>query len=159
LRSENNLKIIHKKFFRVKNSFYICFINQLKTLTMKKLVLIRFGQVRPIPAVTEALMPHMLPGAVALPFPGAVVPIFDTNSEVDVVAKGIRATGVNFILYEASQDGTMPADIVINAAKVATGATQPTAEPTLDEVIAKMREHGRDSLTAREIQILENGLS
>lgn len=129
---------------------------------MKKLVLVRFGQVRPIPAVTEALKPHMLPGAaVALPFPGAVVTIMDTNSNVEDIAKDVHATGVNFLIYEANEDGTLPAEVMVNLSKFATvanSASLGSVDPTLDQVIEKMRREGRESLTAREIQILENGL-
>jgi len=128
---------------------------------MKKIVLIRFGQVRPIPAVTEALKPHMLPGAMALPFPGAVVTLMNTNSNVEDIARGIHATGVNFLIYEANEDETMPAEVMVNLSKfttVANPATVGERVPTLDEVIAKMREHGQESLTALEIQILKNGL-
>ena len=128
---------------------------------MKKLVLIRFGQVRPIPAVTEALKAHMLPGAMAIPFLSAVVSIFDTESPLESVANDIHATGVNFLLYEAHRDGTMPAEVMANLQKVATVANPATTTeriPTLDEVIEKLRREGRESLTALEIKILENGL-
>lgn len=65
---------------------------------MKRFALIRFGSV-PNPDVTMALQSHIdLSRSVAFPIPGAVMSIFDTESDPIQIAADVRAVGVQFII-------------------------------------------------------------
>lgn len=127
----------------------------------KTLVFVRFGERRIVPQITEALKPHMLRAQI-VPFPGAVVTLMETESTLEEVANSAHAVGANFLLFEVDmENGKMPNEVMANLTKIATvanGVSAGSADPTLDQVIEKMRTHGRESLTALEIKILENGL-
>ena len=64
---------------------------------MEKLILVRFGQA-PSPAVSMALRPHIVGQAFAGPIPGAIMSVFNTESNLETVCNDIKATGAFFLL-------------------------------------------------------------
>lgn len=126
---------------------------------MKKLVLIRIGQV-PNPQVTAALIPHMTGRPVAFPIPGAIVSIFDTESSLHEVSESVKETGAFFFLTELENSKiNLPEEVMELVGLRDQPQDQPqSAEQTVDEILDLIRERGVEVLTEEQKRILEQGL-
>jgi len=128
---------------------YICSIKQ--STNMKKLTLVRFGQV-PNPQVTAALAPHIIGKAIALPVPGAIVSIFNTESSIETGSDSVKGTGVFFFIMDAAaSDSHLPEEIQAAIDKVFGGSAHTTSpvtrEYTIDELLDLINQNGIEALT------------
>jgi hypothetical protein len=124
---------------------------------MTKLFLIRFGQT-PSPIVSNALIPHMVGKATALPIPGAVLSIFNTESSIEDVRASIEETGAFFILTD-NAELVLPQPLMEAIEKVFPSGAQPVKEDkplTMDEILDLISQNGIESLTPAQKQQLEN---
>lgn len=124
---------------------------------MTTLALIRFGQT-PNPIVSQALAPHIIGKAVALPVPGAILSIFNTESSVDDVRESVQATGVFFILSDRAQLA-LPQPLMDAIADAFPNDGEPAKDDnplTMDEILDLISQNGIESLTSAQKQQLEN---
>ena len=125
---------------------------------MEKLVLVRFGQA-PSPVVSRALAPHIVGQAVAVPVPGAILSVFNTDSNLDQVCDDIKATGAFFILARFNDINIELPDEIISVIHQAMGTSTPRETErvyTMDELLDLISKNGIDSLTQDQRQQLEN---
>ena len=127
---------------------------------MKRLTLVRFGQV-PNPQVTAALAPHIIGKAIALPVPGAIVSIFNTESSIETVSDSVKGTGAFFFIMDnAASDAHLPEEIQAAIDKVFGGSdpagTQTSREYTVDELLDLINQNGIESLTPDQKRQLDN---
>lgn len=125
---------------------------------MKQIVILRFGD-RPNPAVTEALMPHMAGQSIALPVPGAIMSIIQTESSVDQVTEALKQVGVFFFCFERKDSGSqLPPELAAAIETVLeTPRTPVPREWSVDEILDLISQHGIESLTPEQRAILERG--
>ena len=64
---------------------------------MKKLFLVRFGSA-PNPAVSQALMPHIVGKAFAAPIPGAILSVFNTQSSEETNLVNRYKVAIDYLL-------------------------------------------------------------
>jgi hypothetical protein len=130
---------------------------------MKKIVIIRFGSSAPMPQVSAALKRHIADPqtAIAMPVPGGVVSIFDTESSESEVAADVKAAGALFFIFPFDRASmNLPAEVMQGIDRL-YGTSAPTpiaARPaplTIDQVLEKIADSGMESLTPEEIAILE----
>jgi len=124
---------------------------------MTTFALIRFGQT-PSPIVSQALAPHIIGKAVAVPIPGAILSIFNTESSVDEVRESVQATGVFFILSDRAQLA-LPQPLMDAITKAFPNDGEPAKEDnalTMDEILDLISQNGIESLTPAQKQQLEN---
>jgi hypothetical protein len=125
---------------------------------MTKLFLIRFGQT-PSPIVSNALAPHIVGKASALPIPGAVLSIFNTESSIEDVRASIEETGAFFILTD-NAELVLPQPLMAEIEKVFPSGAQPVKEDktlTMDDILDLITQNGIESLTPSQLQILRSG--
>ena len=125
---------------------------------MEKLVLVRFGQA-PSPVVSRALAPHIVGQAVAVPVPGAILSVFNTDSNLDQVCDDIKATGAFFILARFNDINIELPDEIISVIHKAMGTSTPRETErvyTMDELLDLISKNGIDSLTQDQRRQLEN---
>jgi hypothetical protein len=125
---------------------------------MEKLVLVRFGQA-PSPVVSRALAPHIVGQAVAVPVPGAILSVFNTDSNLDRVCDDIKATGAFFILARFNDINIELPDEIISVIHQAMGTSTPRETErvyTMDELLDLISKNGIDSLTQDQRRQLEN---
>jgi hypothetical protein len=130
---------------------------------MKKLVIIRFGSSAPMPQVSAALKRHITDPqtAIAMPVPGGVVSIFDTESSESEVAEDVKAAGALFFIFPFNRAAMhLPAEVMQGIDRLyGTSAPTPVATRpaplTIDQVLEKIADSGMESLTPEEIAILE----
>jgi hypothetical protein len=125
---------------------------------MEKLVLVRFGQA-PSPVVSRALAPHIVGQAVAVPVPGAILSVFNTDSNLDQVCDDIKATGAFFILARFNDINIELPDEIISVIHQAMGTSTPRETErvyTMDELLDLISKNGIDSLTQDQRRQLEN---
>lgn len=125
---------------------------------MKKLVLIRIGQV-PNPQVTEALVPHMTGRPVAFPIPGAIVSVFDTPHSIEEVSESVKETGVFFFLVEFDKMQMHLPEEIMQIVSRAIGERPRVQEEdlTIDDVLDLITRNGIESLTPAQRRILDQG--
>jgi hypothetical protein len=124
---------------------------------MTTLALIRFGQT-PNPIVSQALAPHIIGKAVAVPVPGAILSVFNTESSVDDVRESVQATGVFFILSDRAQLA-LPQPLMDAIADAFPNDGEPAKDDkplTMDEILDLISQNGIESLTSAQKQQLEN---
>ena len=124
---------------------------------MTTLALIRFGQT-PNPIVSQALAPHIIGKAVAVPVPGAILSVFNTESSVDDVRESVQATGVFFILSDRAQLA-LPQPLMDAIADAFPNDGEPTKDDkplTMDDILDLISQNGIESLTSAQKQQLEN---
>jgi len=124
---------------------------------MTTLALIRFGQT-PSPIVSQALAPHSVGKAVAVPVPGAILSVFNTESSVDDVRESVQATGVFFILSDRAQLA-LPQPLMDAIADAFPNDGEPAKDDkplTMDEILDLISQNGIESLTSAQKQQLEN---
>ena len=125
---------------------------------MEKLVLVRFGQA-PSPVVSRALAPHIVGQAVAVPVPGAILSVFNTDSNLDRVCDDIKETGAFFILARFNDINIELPDEIISVIHQAMGTSTPRETErvyTMDELLDLISKNGIDSLTQDQRRQLEN---
>jgi hypothetical protein len=125
---------------------------------MEKLVLVRFGQA-PSPVVSRALAPHIVGQAVAVPVPGAIMSVFNTDSNLDQVCDDIKATGAFFILARFNDINIELPEEIISVIHQAMGTPTPRETErvyTMDELLDLISKNGIDSLTDDQRRQLEN---
>jgi hypothetical protein len=124
---------------------------------MEKLVLVRFGQA-PSPVVSRALAPHIVGQAVAVPVPGAILSVFNTDSNLDRVCDDIKETGAFFILARFNDINIELPEELIQVIHKAMGTSPHETERvyTMDELLDLISKNGIDSLTQDQRQQLEN---
>ena len=139
---------------------------------MQKVVVFRFGPPIPIPPITNALIPHFASGKpMAIPVPGGVMSVFNTNSTIDEIATSIKGTElpIIFFVFAYSRTSTvLPtelADAIADALgdEVAEASTVMPNEPsatvgTYDQILDKINATGMSSLTEAELAVLKAGL-
>lgn len=125
---------------------------------MKKLVLIRIGQV-PNPKVTEALAPHMTGRPIAFPIPGAIVSVFDTPHSIEEVSESVKETGVFFFLVEFDKMQMHLPEEIMQIVSRAIGERPRVQEEdlTIDDVLDLITRNGIESLTPAQRRILDQG--
>lgn len=124
---------------------------------MEKLVLVRFGQT-PNLAVSMALRPHIVGPAFAGPIPGAIMSVFNTESNLETVCNDIKATGAFFLLARYNDMNIELPEPLIEAINTVMG-TQPAPTRrvyTMDELLDIIREVGIDNLTQDQRDQLES---
>ena len=100
----------------------------------------------------------MVGKATALPIPGAVLSIFNTESSIEDVRASIEETGAFFILTD-NAELVLPQPLMAEIEKVFPSGAQPVkeAEPlTMDEILDLISQNGIESLTPAQKQQLEN---
>ena len=135
---------------------------------MRKIVFLRFGPPIMIPEINQALRPHFAAdqSAKAFPMPGGVMSVFSTESSLEQVADSVKALNmpIPFFVFEYRPEmSSLPKQIedAVNDNTPAHDAppNEEVAEPTVDEILEKITEHGIESLTEREREILNAGKS
>lgn len=124
---------------------------------MEKLVLVRFGQT-PNLSVSMALRPHIVGPAFAGPIPGAIMSVFNTESNLETVCNDIKATGAFFLLARYNDMNIELPEPLIEAINTVMG-TQPAPTRrvyTMDELLDIIREVGIDNLTQDQRDQLES---
>jgi hypothetical protein len=124
---------------------------------MEKVILIRFGQA-PSPAVSMALRPHIVGNAFAGPIPGAIMSVFNTNSNLETVCNDIKRTGAFFIFARYKDINIELPEEVIEAINRVMG-TQPAPARrtyTMDELLDLISKVGIDNLTQDQRDQLES---
>lgn len=126
---------------------------------MKKLVLIRIGQV-PNPQVTEALVPHMTGRPIAFPIPGAIVSVFDTPHSIEEVSESVKQTGAFFFLVDFDKMQMHLPEEIMQIVSRAIGERPQVQEEdlTIDDVLDLITRNGIESLTPAHRRILDQGL-
>ena len=125
---------------------------------MEKLVLVRFGQA-PSPVVSRALAPHIVGQAVAVPVPGAIMSVFNTDSNLDKVCDDIKETGAFFILARFNDINIeLPEELIAVIHKAMGNPTPRETERvyTMDELLDLISKNGIDSLTTDQRRQLES---
>jgi len=126
---------------------------------MIQIILIRFGDA-PNPAITEILAPHMIGQAIAMPVPGAIMSVFNTDSDVSQIAQELTELGPNFFIFKREDARfNLPAGVVDGIDRI---LGKPTAAPTrrvwtLDEVLDVIASQGIETLTPDQLAVLERG--
>jgi aspartate aminotransferase-like enzyme len=124
---------------------------------MEKVILIRFGQT-PSPAVSMALRPHIVGNAFAGAIPGAIMSVFNTNSDLETVRAAVNRTGA-FFVFGRYTDVTinLPKPIIEAINKVMGTQPAPTHRAySMDELLDLIREVGIENLTQDQRQQLES---
>ena len=124
---------------------------------MEKVILIRFGQA-PSPAVSMALRSHIVGKAFAGPIPGAIMSVFNTNSNLETVRNDIKRTGAFFIFARYNDINIELPEEVIEAINRVMG-TQPAPARrtyTMDELLDLISKVGIDNLTQDQRDQLES---
>lgn len=128
---------------------------------MTQVILIRFGET-PNPAITAILAPHMIGKAIATPVPGAIMSVFNTNSDVAQIAQELKELGPNFFIFKREDAKfNLPEEFINKIDEVMGGeeVQKPARrEWTVDEILDIITNHGIDSLTPEQRSILERGL-
>ena len=126
---------------------------------MTQVILIRFGEV-PNPAITAILAPHMIGKAIATPVPGAIMSVFNTDSDVAQIAQELKELGPNFFIFKREDAKfNLPEEFINKIDQVIGGETPKPArrEWTVDEVLDIIADHGMDALTPEQRSVLERG--
>lgn len=128
---------------------------------MKKLFLIRFGNV-PNPEVTNVLAKHISGRAFAGPIPGAILSVFNTESDPSTITQQLSKTGALFFLIEAGSLNQNLPEGLMEAINKLTGNSEVTPQPvnpvlTMDDILDLISQNGIESLTASQLQILRAG--
>ena len=126
---------------------------------MTQVILIRFGEV-PNPAITAILAPHMIGKAIATPVPGAIMSVFNTDSDVAQIAQELKELGPNFFIFKREDAKfNLPEEFSNKIDQVMGGETPKPArrEWTVDEVLDIIADHGMDALTPEQRSVLERG--
>jgi hypothetical protein len=127
---------------------------------MTQVILIRFGEM-PNPAITAILAPHMIGKAIATPVPGAIMSVFNTESEVAQIAQELKELGPNFFIFKREDAKFNLPDEFINKIDEVMGGEAPKPaqrrEWTVDEILDIITNHGIESLTPEQRAILERG--
>jgi hypothetical protein len=125
---------------------------------MKKLILIRFGD-RPNPTVSNALKPHIVGQAFAGPVPGAIMSVFNTESDEAQITQDLKETGAIFFLMNADLVNLNLPEGMMEAINGMLGIQTKRETPvlTVDEILEKISAKGIASLTPAEIAKLEAG--
>jgi len=125
---------------------------------MKRIILIRFGD-KPNPTVSNALKPHIVGQAFAGPIPGAIMSVFNTESDEAQITQDLKETGALFFLLDAATvNQNLPEGMMEAIDRVLGAAPAPEVfVPTIDDVLDKILRHGVQSLTSAEKRILEAG--
>ena len=119
---------------------------------MKKVALLRFGN-SPSREVSEALAPHIVRSGIATQVPGAILSVFNTNSDIEVIADAIRSTGALFTISEWNPKLLqLPPELMLEIdTKVPNQNPEPQKrEWTLDELLDLINKGGVDSLTQEQ---------
>ena len=124
---------------------------------MEKLILVRFGQA-PSQAVSMALRPHIVGQAFAGPIPGAIMSVFNTNSNLETVCNDIKATGAFFLLARYNDMNIeLPEPLVEAINKVMGTQPAPTRRVyTMDELLDLISQIGIENLTQDQRDQLES---
>jgi len=120
--------------------------------------LIRFGTT-PNPAVSNALKSHISGQAFAGPIPGAIMSVFNTESDEDQITQDLKQTGALFFLLDSANVHQNLPEGMMEAIDAVLG-TAPAPEPqvlTIDEILEKISAQGIRSLTQAERARLEAG--
>ena len=130
----------------------------IKSINMKKLILIRFGD-RPNPTVSNALKPHIVGQAFAGPVPGAIMSVFNTESDEAQITQDLKETGAIFFLMNADLVNLNLPEGMMEAINGMLGIQTKRETPvlTVDEILEKISAKGIASLTPAEIAKLEAG--
>lgn len=127
---------------------------------MTQVILIRFGEV-PNPAITAILAPHMIGKAIATPVPGAIMSVFNTESDVALIAQQLKELGPNFFIFKREDAKfNLPEEFIAKIDEVmGSEAPKPARrEWTVDEILDIITNQGIDALTPEQRAILERGL-
>lgn len=124
---------------------------------MNKVILIRFGST-PNLAVSDALKHHIVgTNALALPIPGAIMSIFDTESTIEEISESVKETGVYFIITKWNESNLcLPMEILAVIQQTIGTPTQSEPELTFDDVLDLINQNGMDSLTPAQLKILND---
>ena len=126
---------------------------------MTQVILIRFGEV-PNPAITAILAPHMIGKAIATPVPGAIMSVFNTDSDVAQIAQELKELGPNFFIFKREDAKfNLPEEFITKIDQVmGSDAPKPARrEWTVDEVLDIIADQGMDALTPEQRSVLERG--
>lgn len=125
---------------------------------MKKLILIRFGTT-PNPTVSNALKPHIVGPAFAGPIPGAIMSVFNTESDEDQITQDLKQTGALFFLLDSANTHQNLPEGMMEAIDAVLGTSPEPQAPvlTIDQILEKISAKGIASLTPAEIAKLEAG--
>ncbi len=126
---------------------------------MTQVILIRFGEV-PNPAITAILAPHMIGKAIATPVPGAIMSVFNTNSDVAQIAQELKELGPNFFIFKREDAKFNLPEEFLNKIDQVMGSDAPKParrEWTVDEVLDVIADQGMDALTPEQRAVLERG--
>jgi hypothetical protein len=126
---------------------------------MTQVILIRFGET-PNPAITAILAPHMIGKAIATPVPGAIMSVFNTESDVALIAQQLKELGPNFFIFKREDAKfNLPEEFIAKIDEVmGSEAPKPVRrEWTVDEILDIIVNHGIESLTPEQRAILERG--
>lgn len=128
----------------------------------RQVILIRFGET-PNPAITMALVPHMQGKAIALPVPGAILSVFDSESKLEDIRASLKEIGdPYFFLFEKNNSQFNLPEVISEIVQrefgdFQTQAPAPVKEWTVDEVLDLIAAHGIESLTPDQKAVLERG--
>jgi len=126
---------------------------------MTQVILIRFGEV-PNPSVTAILASHMIGKAIATPVPGAIMSVFNTDSDVAQISQELKELGPNFFIFKREDAKfNLPEEFINNIDKVMGGEPSKPArrEWTVDEVLDIISNKGINALTPEQRATLEKG--
>jgi hypothetical protein len=130
-----------------------------KNNVMTQVILIRFGET-PNPAITAILAPHMIGKAIATPVPGAIMSVFNTESEVAQIAQELTELGPNFFIFKREDAKfNLPEEFIAKIDEVMGGEAPKPArrEWTVDEVLDIIADQGINALTPEQRAVLGIG--
>ena len=125
---------------------------------MNKVILIRFGSA-PSPAVSQALKQHIVgTKAVALPIPGAIMSVFNTESAIEDISESVKETGAFFVISKWNDINLCLPMEVLAAIEDVLGPEEDVRESelTFDDVLDLINQNGINSLTPAQLKILED---
>lgn len=124
---------------------------------MEKIVIMRFGPQMPIREINEALKPHFAsdPDAKAIPVPGGVMSVFNTESTPEEVSKSLKRVdrGLPFFVMPYNENRMQIPGLTSDESSDVEDDEVPTL--TVDEILEKINTEGINSLTEVERAVLE----
>lgn len=124
---------------------------------MNKIVIMRFGPQRLIKEINEALRPHFShdANAKAVPVPGGVMSVFNTESTLEDVSKSLKRIDRNlpFFVMPFNENHMQIPGLTSDESSDVEDDEVPTL--TVDQILEKISANGINSLTENEKSILE----
>jgi len=124
---------------------------------MEKIVIMRFGPQMPIREINEALKPHFANdlNATAIPVPGGVLSVFNTESTPEEVSKSLKRVDRNLPFFVMPYNENLMQIPGLTSDESSDVEDDEFPSITVNEILDKISTNGIASLTEIEKAILE----